>query len=204
MYVQLESLTKSQVHSWLVQLIVPRPVAWVLSDNGNGSHNLAPFSYFTGIASDPPLLLVSVGRKPDGTRKDTWVNVVERSDFVVHIASRELLEEVSRSSATLPHGESELDLIGLETALMEGSRLPRVVGPKIAMACSCHRVIEVGNAPQGLLLGEIGSVYIDDTLVSREGRDAITVDPLRVDPISRLGGDDYGLLGETRTVRRPR
>ncbi len=63
----------------MIQAVVPRPVAWVLSDNGDGSLNLAPFSFFTAISSDPPLLMFSAGKKPDGTPKDTLHNVEERS-----------------------------------------------------------------------------------------------------------------------------
>lgn len=203
MDLDLSSLSKGEIHRLLTQCILPRPVAWVLSDNGNGTYNLAPFSYFSGLSSAPPLLLISVGRKPGGARKDTWVNVVERDDFVVHIPPRELAEAVTQTSATLPHGESELDLTGLATVPMEGSRLPRVVGPKIALACRKYQVIEVGDGPQGLILGEIRRLHLDDDVARREG-ESLLIDPLKVNPVARLGGNDYGFLGDILTVPRPK
>lgn len=196
-------LSKREIYQVMVQCIIPRPVAWVLSDNGNGTYNFAPFSYFCGVSSDPPLLMMSVGRKPDGSKKDTWTNVLEREDFVVHIAPRELAETVTQTAATLPHGESELERTHLQTVAMEGNRLPRVVGPRVALACRKFQVLEIGNGPVGLLFGEIHHVYLDDGVVREEGN-KLVVDASKVDPVSRLGGDDYAFLGDILTVPRPR
>jgi flavin reductase (DIM6/NTAB) family NADH-FMN oxidoreductase RutF len=202
MHIDLSTLSKRQIHQLMIQSIIPRPVAWVLSDNGNATYNLAPFSYFSGISSDPPLLMLSVGHKPDGSRKDTWVNVLQREDFVVHIAPRDLAEKVTETSVALPHGESELDVTGLQTTEMPGSRLPRVVGPRIALACTKFQILEIGNGPQGLIFGQIQHVYVDDDVVREQG-DKLHIDASKVHPVARLGGDDYGFLGDTQTVPRP-
>ncbi len=201
MYVDLDELPKGDVYRLMIQTIVPRPVAWVLSDNGNGNHNLAPFSYFTGVTSDPPVLMLSIGKKRDGTRKDTWVNIESREDFVVHIADADLAPQVTATAAGLAWGESELNLVGLDTIPFEGCRLPRLADAKIAFACRRHCIVEIGHAPQGVVFGEIVRAYLDDDLATVEDAE-IRIDALRLNPLARLGASDYGVLGEVRTIDR--
>jgi flavin reductase (DIM6/NTAB) family NADH-FMN oxidoreductase RutF len=202
MDIDLSTLPKGQVYRLMIQTIVPRPVAWVLSDNGDGGFNLAPFSYFNGITSDPPIVMISVGHKRDGSKKDTWRNIEERDDFVVHITPTDLAPAMTATSASLPHGESELDASGLETTDLAGFRLPRIIGPRIAFGCRKHQIVEVGAAKQGVIFGEIVRTWIDDDIVSADAK-GILVDAKKLDPLARLGGNDYGSLGEVFTVDRP-
>lgn len=203
MIIDLSKLGSGDVHGVLAQVIIPRPIAWILSDSGNGTWNFAPFSFFSGVCSDPPLAMISVGRRPYGAKKDTWVNIEERSDFVIHLADTSYGEEVSQSSAGIPHGESELDLINMTTEAVEGERLPRVIGPKVAMFCTRHAIYEVGNRPQGLILGEIHQVWLDDEVVQTVG-DAFLVDAAKLAPLSRLGGVQYADLGQIREIAKPK
>jgi len=199
MLIELAGLSVGQVYHAMIQTIIPRPIAWVLSDNGDGGCNLAPFSYFNGVCSRPPLLMISVGRKTDGSRKDTWVNIDARREFVVHIAGRELLGAVAGSAAELPHGESELTMLGLPTAAVEGFRLPRVVGPRAALFCEKYAIHEVGDGPQGLVLGEVKAVWYDDG-VARVHDGRLTVDAAALDPLARLGGRSYTAGGNILTA----
>lgn len=199
MIIERTQLTPEQLYFVLIQTVIPRPIAWVLSDSG-GSYNLAPFSFFNAVTSEPPIVMISTGWKDSNTRKDTWVNIQERSDFVVHIPSREHARDVVASSAALAHGESELSRLDLRTEPVDGCRLPRVVGPRIALFCERYKVIEIGTAPQGLILGEVKKIWIDDTLVTlQNGR--LKIDPLKLNPLARLGGSEYALLGETFSIK---
>ncbi len=209
MLINLSELSTNQIYYTMIQTIIPRPVAWVISDNGDDSLNLAPFSYFNGVSSNPPLIMLSIGKKPDGTRKDTLVNIDERNDFVVHIAHREMAEPVTFSAASLAHGESELTQLGLETtgilddAGNSVSRLPRLKAARVAFVCEKERVMEIGNTPQGVIFGHVKFVYVDDSVGTNvDGR--LSVDPTKVDPLSRLGGQDFGLFGDVITVKRPK
>ncbi len=76
MNLQLSSISPTQIYHLMTQTIIPRPIAWVLTDSGEHNYNLAPFSYFTPVASNPPLLMFSVGKKPSGETKDTTRNVI--------------------------------------------------------------------------------------------------------------------------------
>ncbi len=201
MLIDLATLSPNRTYFTMIQTLIPRPVAWVISDNGDDSYNLAPFSYFTGVCSDPPLIMLSIGKKPDGEIKDTRRNILERRHFVVHIAHRELAEQVTRSSASLPHGESELRRSGLATESFADFPLPRLSDCRVAYACELYEHHEVG--PQAVIYGRVRQIYISDDIASQvDGR--LQVDAQALDPIARLGGEDYGLLGEVISVPRPR
>lgn len=209
MLVDFSTLTGDAAYFAMIQALIPRPIAWVLSDNGDDTLNLAPFSFFTGICGDPPLIMISVGRKPDGTRKDTWVNIEEREQFVLHIVPREMASQMVASSATLAHGDSELSQLNLATVAITDAgggaafRLPRLVGPRVAMCCTRHAIHEVGRGPQGMILGEVQSMYLEDGIVTATGG-RLQIDAKLLDPVARLGGGDYAMLGEVFTIARPK
>jgi len=200
MYVDLSDLNRADIYRTMIQTIIPRPVAWVLSENATGNYNLAPFSYFSAVASDPPLVMLSMGKKPTGGEKDTRRNIRERSRFVIHIPHREQADAVTASSAVLEHGESEVDDLGLKLESFEGSDLPRLADCRIAMVCERYQILDIGPVPQALILGEVKRIYIADAVLDSDGR--VRAD--KVDPIARLGGDDYSTLGDILTVPRPR
>jgi len=203
MRIELDSLSGRDVYQLMIQTIVPRPVAWVLTDNGDGSLNLAPFSYFNGVTSRPPTLSLSIGRKRDGSRKDTWRNIEERGHFVVHIARTAQAPAVSATSASLEHGESEVEANRLEVVEESGWPLPRLRHAPVALYCHRHRIIEIGDGPQGLVIGEIKSAWYADDVATPSDSGPPRIDARKLDPLARLGGDDYGALGNTFTVPRP-
>jgi len=183
MLIDFTQLSANQRYGAMVQALVPRPIAWVLSDNGDDSYNVAPFSFFSGICSDPPLMMLSVGKKNKDEEKDTRLNIRERKEFVVHIPSTRHLEQVNATSTTLAHGESEVDLADLNLEPIEGFRLPKIVDCDIAMACRLYRIDEIGEVPLAVIYGEIVTKQLD--------------------PLSRLGGSNYGSLGDILSAKRP-
>ena len=203
MIVSFDNLSPAKVYFTLIQTLMPRPVAWVLSENPDASYNLAPFSYFNAICSDPPLIMISIGIKPNGEPKDSRLNIEANKDFVVHIAHRELAPVVTQTSAILPRGVSELDRAGLQTSEFPGSRIPRLSDCRIAYACTLHELREIGNAPQALIIGEVKQVYIDDSVIERDAKDRVKVMAEKVDPIGRLGGAEYTTFGEKLNIPRP-
>ena len=203
MILNLSELTSTQVYFQMGQTLLPRPIAWVLSEIKTDKYNLAPFSYFSAISSNPPLIMFSVGKKPDGSLKDTRVNIEQRKDFVVHIAHREMLEPLNQSSATMDSSESEVDQLGLETVTFEGSRLPRLKDCRVAYACNCYDIHEIGSTPQSVIYGEITHMYIDDNIISTSETGRIKVHADKLDPIARLGANEYTSLGDIITLVRP-
>jgi len=201
LHIDLSTLSPLQVYVTMTQTIIPRPVAWVLSDNGDDSYNLAPFSYFNALSSDPPMMVMSIGLKPDAGLKDTRVNIEQRKHFIVHIAHRDMAEAMTASSATLPFGESELEKLGLATADMPGSTLPRLADCRIAYACELSEVQFIKQ--QAIVLAELKHVYIDDAVVGEDAKGRMKVMADKVDPIGRLGGGEYVTAGEVITFERP-
>jgi len=204
MILALSELKPAQVYFHMIQTLIPRPIAWVLSEIEQDKYNLAPFSYFNAVCSDPPLIMLSVGKKPDGSFKDTRVNIEQRKDFVVHIAHREVLDELNQSSATLAADISELDQLGLATTAFEGSRLPRIKACKIAYACECYQIHELGSTPQSIIYGKVNHIYIDDDITSTSEKGRLKVHADKLEPIARLGADEYMSFGEIIQLARPK
>jgi flavin reductase (DIM6/NTAB) family NADH-FMN oxidoreductase RutF len=192
-----------RVYSIMAQTIMPRPIAWVLSENAGGNYNLAPFSYFAPICSDPPLFMISVSKKADGTLKDTRANILERNDFVVHIPSWEQLEVMNNSASALAAGVSEVDELGIALTDFSGSRLPRLKEARVAMACSLYEIREIGNGPYAMILGRISRVYIADEAIVEQSDDQLRISPAVLNPVGRLGGPQYTELGNVVTLARP-
>lgn len=192
----------NQNYFLLIQLIVPRPIAWVLSESSNGAYNLAPFSFFNAVASDPPVIMLSVGWKDDSTEKDTLVNIRERKDFVVHIPSVAQINDVVDSSATYDHEISEVDLLGLSLENIEGQRLSKLKGSKVALFCHNYSTQQIGHEKQGLILGQINHIWLsEDIATMNQGH--LAIDPKALDPLARLGGTNYAGLGEIFSMKRP-
>ena len=203
MLLDLTDMSPGRVYFTMIQTLIPRPVAWVLSDNGNDSFNLAPFSYFNGVASDPPMIMLSIGRKPEGEIKDTRRNIIERNEFVVHIAHREQAPLVTETSRVLPAGESELANVELELTAFGDFRLPRIADCRVAMACERYRVEDI-TPTQALILATVKAIYVDDSVTTEDDKGRTKIHADRIDPITRLGGDEYGLFGGIINVPRPK
>jgi len=202
--IDLSELSPNQTYHVLTQTIVPRPIGWVLSRNADRGLNLAPFSYFNAVGSSPAMVIISIGPRPDGTPKDTRRNIEARPDFVVHIAHGALVEMVNASSASMPPETSEVDALGLRTVELEGSPVPRLADARVALACRLHRIVEIGSAPQALLIAEVHHMYLADEVVARDDKGRLRIDAAGLDPLARLGASEYALLGEVRTLARPK
>lgn len=203
MIIDFDELAAGEVYHAMTQTIIPRPVAWILSENPAGDYNLAPFSFFTAIGSSPPLIMVSVGKKPGGEFKDTRSNIETRGHFTIHMAHRELAAAMTESSRVLPHGESELNNLELELVDFDGFSLPRLADCRIALGCELYEIKEVGDQPQSLIFGRIRRVYVADDVTGIDDKGRFRVDAARVDPIGRLGGSEYVTFGEVLTIPRP-
>ncbi|WP_113905819.1 flavin reductase family protein [Aliidiomarina celeris] len=212
MIIDFSQLSANERYHTVTQTLVPRPIAWVLSQHENGHYNVAPFSYFTAISSDPALLMFSVGDKDNGVGKDTKVNIAEHPYFVVHIASSKHAEAVTASAKTLPAEASELELFAHELEEFEGFSLPKLKGVAVAYGCKLHSLQQVEGAPQTLVFGEIERVYISDHCAVRtpvegangEQKQRLNVDSKQLDPLARLGGANYATLGSVINVKRPK
>jgi len=203
MQINLAGMKAADAYFTLTQTVVPRPIAWVLSENRDNTLNLAPFSYFNAIASDPPLIMFSIGLQPDGTKKDTLVNIEERGHFVVNIASVQQLPDLNQTSASLPYGTSELEKNGIETKAIEGFALPRVAECKLAMCCTTYELKTIGNNNQSLVFGEVESIWVHDDCAEINEKGRLKISSAKIEPLARLGAGEFVSFGEILTAVRP-
>ena len=201
MHIDMSTLTPIQAYALMTQTVIPRPVAWILTQNSDDSYNLAPFSYFNGLASDPPRIMISIGLAPDGSLKDTRANIDARKEFIVHIAHREMATAMTRSSATMPPNESEVDMLNLPLTEMPGSKLPRLADCRIAYACEYDSVHMIKD--QAIVFATLKHLYAADSVVGKDAKGRMTVNAVDVDPLGRLGGGEYFGAGELIYVERP-
>ena len=202
MHIDLSSLNSSRVYHLMTQTIIPRPIAWVLSINEDKSHNLAPFSYFNAVCSDPPLMMLSMGKKPDGSSKDTVTNLQVGAECIVHIAHAAQAEVVTQTAASIAYGDSEVTASNIALTDHQDWPLPRIKDCPIAYHCKVHSTQEIGNTPQQIVFVEALSLYVDDRVVDeKNGR--MTIDALAVNPLARLGAAQYADLGEVFSKVRP-
>lgn len=204
MILQLDKLSPANTYFQVIQTLIPRPIAWVLTKNETENYNLAPFSYFNAVCSDPALIMLSIGNKPDGSVKDTCHNIVERKFFTVHISGEETMEALNQSSATLSRNHSELDDLDVSLSSFDSSEVPRISECKIAYACELYEIHKLGNAPQSVIYGKVSSIFIDDSVVSVSDKGRIKVHAEKLQPISRLGVNEYMQAGNIISLQRPK
>ena len=190
------ALTANDVYRFLINAIVPRPIAWVSTRAADGATNLAPFSYFVPISSAPPLVGIAIQDR-EGDPKDTLRNIRETREFVINVVSEPLLEAMVATAGDWPRGTSEFAIAGVTPAPAGRVSAPRVLESPLCLECTLHREIPLGSSV--FVVGEVVLAHADDTLLS-DGR----VDPARLRAVGRLGGELYAPLGEVRKVPRPR
>jgi flavin reductase (DIM6/NTAB) family NADH-FMN oxidoreductase RutF len=187
-----EDWDKRQFYLLMTALVIPRPIGWMSTVSASGVRNLAPYSYFNLMGSDP--FYVAFGST--GV-KDTLTNVRETGQFVVNIATMHLLEQMNFTSGDFPREEDEFGWAGL-TPVPSAKVLPPRVGEARAHL-ECERVQVVSDGNTHITLGRIVHAHVDPS-VWKDGR----VDARLLDPICRLSGSAYGSLGDLFGVKRPR
>ena len=210
MIINFSEYSATQRYHLMTQTIIPRPIAWALTSSSDDmatqeNLNLAPFSYFTAISSDPALLMISVGKKPNGDQKDTLTNVLKNKKMVIHIANENQADVVTQTAASLEHGESELSLFDnktLNTASFDGFELPRLTQCDIAYGCELFEIKEIGDVPQTLIFVEVKQLYVSSKVTTvNESRVKIHAD--NVNPLARLGASEYSGITQPFKKARP-
>jgi flavin reductase (DIM6/NTAB) family NADH-FMN oxidoreductase RutF len=181
-------------------LVVPRPIGWISTRGSDGVANLAPFSYFGALSVSPMLVGVSIGHRRDGF-KDTLVNVRDRGAFCVNVVSEELLEAMNETSATVPPETDEFSLAGLTALESDRVDAPFVAECRAVLECRVFREVELGVAPNTLIIGEVVGLRIDSSLPLEP--DTMIVVPESLRPVGRLGGSAYSTTREVRRIPRP-
>lgn len=191
----------SDIYKLMIGSIVPRPIAFISTLSKNGVPNLAPFSFFNGVCSNPPTILFSTVVKKDGTRKDTLNNVEAMREFVVNIVSEDFAEKMNITSADFPPEVDEFIESGLSPIPSELVKPPRVKESRISMECRLTQIVRIGDGPGGgcTVFGEIIRFHIADELF-----DNFRIDPDKLQAIARMGGPTYSRTKDRFDLVRPK
>lgn len=153
--------TGQQVYQVLTSVVVPRPIAWITSLGPHGRLNLAPFSFFNAVSGHPPHVVVSIGRRDDGTPKDTARNIESRGQFVVNLVTEELLQAMNISAADFPPDESELDAAELQGSPSVHVAVPRLAAAPVSLECTLFKSLPVGEL-NTLYIGQVVMFHVAD------------------------------------------
>ena len=186
-------------HDPFKAIVSPRPIGWISTRSKAGQTNLAPYSFFNAISTEPKLVMFSASGM-----KDSSTFAIESGEFVANFVSRELGEAMNRSSADAPRGTSEFAFSGVDEAPGVLVAAPRVAQAPAALECRVSEWFHPKSAdgvPSEwvVVIGEVVGIHISDEIV-RDGR----IDMAAVPPLSRLGYLDYAAATELFEMRRPR
>lgn len=199
MVIDPPELSPLAAYKLATSLIVPRPIAWVGSQASDGVPNLAPFSYFMGVSTQPPAIAISVARGRGGTLKDTAANILSTSEFSVSVVSHGLREPMVQTSLPLPSEVSEFDANGLEHVPCDTVNAPRPTDALASMECRLVHAHDLGAAH--LLVGEVTRYHLADSVLSIDEKGHVTANIESLDPIGRLGGFEYCRVSDRFTLR---
>lgn len=203
-----ENLQAHDRYKLLIGGIVPRPIAFVSTVSPSGSFNLAPYSFFTGVGSNPMTLLFCPVTGPDGSDKDTLRNSLPPSEggvgeFVVNVATETYAREVAAAAERLPYGESEFDMTGLTPIPSSRVRPPRLAESPISFECETLQIVRTAAGEPGsgnVVIGRVLCAQVNDSLINER----FHIDPDQLGAFGRMGGMEYCRTAERFEMPRGR
>ena len=169
----------------LISTVVPRPIAWVVTQNLEGRHNAAPFSFFNVFSGDPPVLVIGIGGRAPGDIKDTGRNIRETGEFVVNLVSAAAAEQMNITAIEFSSEVDEIAEAKLTTLPSAKVKPPRLAESPVALECERLMIIEL-NVDRALVVGRVLAVHVRDDCVLDPAR--CYIDTPRLDLIGRMHG----------------
>jgi len=176
-------------YKFLIGSILPRPIAVVSTKNSDGTNNVAPFSFFTGISAKPMIIAFApLIRTSTGEKKDTVINIEREKEFVINFVTEANADLVNMASSELPYGEDEFKFSGLTPIESEIVKAMRVAESPIHFECKLRDIISYGDTPGAgtLITGEVVKIHIDESIYEN-GR----IDTQAWHPMGRGAGNDW-------------
>ena len=187
-------------HNPFNAIVTPRPIGWISSHDGKGHSNLAPYSFFNGVAYVPPqVMFACTGGKSDrGDVKDSTANIIETGVFCVNIVERSACDAMNITSGDYPLDTDEFELAGLEKGMGETNGCPYVKGAPAVLECKLTQTVRLPGEANTVVFGEVTGVHLRDDCVV-DGK----FDVLQFNPLARLGYRDYSTVTELFSLKRP-
>ncbi|MGJ3257973.1 MAG: flavin reductase family protein [Rhodospirillales bacterium] len=182
--------------------VIPRPIGWISTVSPEGVPNLAPYSFFNGVAGDPPMVMFGSGMRAADAPKDSIYNAEQTGEFTCSMVSYDLKEIMNDTSAAYEPGIDEAGHLGIEMEAAELVKPMRVKAAPIHMECTYFDTMELpkdrNGAGNAICVGRVVGVHIRDEFL-KDG----FVDVEKIRPVARLGYMDYTSVQEVFTMMRP-
>ena len=179
------ALSPENAYKLLVSTVVPRPIAWVTTQDVDGTLNAAPFSFFNAVSGNPPVVAIGIGGRAPGDVKDTGGNIRRTGQFVVNLCSYALAEPMNVTAIDFPKNVDELKEAGLTTVPSLHIKPPRIAEAPVAMECERLVIVDVG-IDRAVVLGKVVAMYVRDDCVL--DKDRCYIDTPKLDLIGRMHG----------------
>jgi len=192
----------SDIYKLMVGSILPRPIAFVSTVDADGIRNLAPFSFFTAVCSNPPTIVFCPAvRSSTAGQKDTLRNVVATGEFVVNIVSEGIVGQMNQTAAEVPPEIDEFELSGLTPVASLVVTPPRVAESPVQMECKLRQVITINDQPGGgnIVIGEVVRFHVREDLFHD-----FRIDPGKLNAVGRMGGPTYSRTHDRFDLERPK
>jgi flavin reductase (DIM6/NTAB) family NADH-FMN oxidoreductase RutF len=170
----------------LTNFVGPRPIALVSTIDADGRHNAAPMSFFNVFSHEPPILILGIQPRGDGTPKDTVANLRRSGEFVVHMVDMAIARAMLVTGRDVPPGVDEIALAGLTAVPSRQVAAPRIAESPCAMECRTEQIIDYPR--RAIILGRVVQMFVRDSCLDARGR---YVNPDTYQPIARLHADNY-------------
>lgn len=184
---ELSRLDTGLCYKLLSSLVLPRPIALLSTVGKNGVINAAPYSFFNLMGDDPPILIVSLECRADGTLKDSARNILDTGEFVVNLVDEALADRMHACSTAYPPEVSEPEVLGLGVAASSAIQPPRLADAPVALECTLYQKIEIGRR-RLLVIGQIHWLHVRDGVIDPA---TLRVNMSNYFPVGRMFADRY-------------
>lgn len=193
----------------MTDLVAPRPIAWVSTLSDRGAANLAPFSYYQAVSSEPPTIVLGIAWQADGRPKHTLANILETRELTISHVSEPLTQAMNATSADYPSDVSEWVACGIEAAPAKRVGPARVARALGGLECRLSHAVPLGRTKLGtpsstLVIAEVVHFWIAEGLLQRDRRGhLLPIDPSALQAVGRLGGIAYASTNTHFELPRP-
>ena len=192
-----DKLDRPRVYKIIAGAVVPRPIGLISTMSGAGALNVAPFSWFNALSSDPPYVCVSIATHiPDGRPKDTLRNILETREFVANIVSESIAYAQNVCAQPYPPGTSEFEVSRLTPQPSVKVKPPAVLESKVNLECRLFQAIPLPRSSYTLCVGEVVHMRVAEEVLEPSGR--VNLDQLL--PVGRLVGNGYCTIADRFTL----
>lgn len=184
MLFDFEKIPPQDAYKLVVSTVVPRPIAWVVSQDRAGTVNVAPYSFFNAFSDDPVVVGIGCGPRPEGVAKDTLANIRATGQFVVNLVPFEHVERMNVTAVEFGPEVDELAEAGLTPLPSSRVAPPRIAESPVALECETFQLVPAGR--HTIVLGRVLAVHVRDDCVLDAAK--CYVDTPRLGLVGRMHG----------------